>query len=59
MSSAASPSLPAPAGKERDAETDEGHAVAAFLLLGGSAEVAAFEEETGADAGVGGRFWMA
>ena len=54
----ASPSSLAPAGKERDVETDRCHAVAVFPFLDGSAEMAALEEETKVDAGVGGCFWM-
>ena len=55
----ASPSSPASAGKEKDAETGECRAVATSLLLGGSAETAALEEETEVDAGVDGYFWTA
>ena len=59
VSAAASPSSLAPASKERDVETDGCRVVAAFPLLGGSAETAALEEETEVDAGVGGCFWTA
>ena len=57
MSAAASPSSPAPAGKEKDAETGGCRTVTVSPLLGGSAETIALEEETKVDAGVGGCFW--
>ena len=59
MFAVASPFSPAPAGKEKDTETSGCRAVAALLLLDGSAETAALEEETEVDADVGGCFWMA
>ena len=59
MASAAASPSPAPAGKERDVETDGRHAVAASPLLGGSGETAALEEEMKVDAGIDGCFWTA
>ena len=59
VSAVASPSSPAPTGKEKDVETDGCRAVAASPLLDGSAEMATLEEETKVDADVGGCFWTA
>ena len=59
MFAAASPSLLVLAGKGIVVETDERHAVAASLPLGGSAATAAPEEEMETNAGIGGCSWMA
>ena len=59
VSAIAFPSLPAPAGKEKDVETDGCRTAAVSLSLDGSTETVALEEETKVDASVGGCFWMA
>ena len=59
MFAAASPSSLVPARKETVVGTGGYHAVAASPPLGGSAVIAAPEEETETDVGIGGCSWTA